>query len=173
MKLFSCFIFLCFFLNDFTYAYDLNLRSFNSKIHTFQNLNKKTQRPFSSSNAFFPKKAFHSIHQSTDPSNFLLAESKKAKKSELKWPNPPMAKHKRTSKTRKNLSIIAFSGLSGAILGLSTISFSSQPGKASSNITIGFSIGVLIGSLLTLYNTVKASSLHKKKISEFQKTDSF
>lgn len=57
--------------------------------------------------------------------------------------------------TRKQLATIIFSGLAGAILGLSTLSFYGRPQEHLSNIAVGFAIGVIGG---TIYTTYKAAT---------------
>jgi hypothetical protein len=56
---------------------------------------------------------------------------------------------------RKQLSIIFLSGLSGAVLGLSTLSFYGRPQDHMSNIAVGFAIGVVFGTVYVTYNTAK------------------
>lgn len=53
--------------------------------------------------------------------------------------------------TRKQLATIIFAGLSGAILGLSTLSFYGRPQDHLSNIAIGFAFGVIGGVTFTTY----------------------
>ncbi len=53
--------------------------------------------------------------------------------------------------TRKQLATIIFAGLSGAILGLSTLSFYGRPQDNLSNIAIGFAFGVIGGVTYTTY----------------------
>ena len=57
--------------------------------------------------------------------------------------------------TRKQLATIIFSGLGGAILGLSTLSFHGRPQDNLSNIAVGFAIGIIAG---TVYTTYKAAT---------------
>ena len=52
---------------------------------------------------------------------------------------------------RKQLTTIVFSGLAGAILGLSTLSFYGRPQEKLSNIAIGFAFGVIIGATYTTF----------------------
>lgn len=52
---------------------------------------------------------------------------------------------------RKQLSIIIFSGLAGAVLGLSTLSFYGRPQEKLSNIAIGAAIGIIGGATFTTY----------------------
>jgi hypothetical protein len=56
---------------------------------------------------------------------------------------------------RKQLSIIFLSGLSGAVLGLSTLSFYGRPQDHMSNIAMGFALGVVFGTIYVTYNTAK------------------
>jgi len=55
------------------------------------------------------------------------------------------------SGTRKQLATIVFAGLSGAILGLSTLSFYGRPQDHLSNIAVGFAFGVITGAVYTTY----------------------
>lgn len=183
MKFLFCFIF--FFSSslhfayghpDFTYGHPLKnsifFKNSTSQKKALKELNPKNDR----SSTFFTKNSFKKISYSTQNPNFYLAKNED-KNPKTNWPRPPMIKYEKTSKTRKNLSIIALSGLSGAILGLSTISFSNDPGKASSHITIGFAVGVLLGSLITLYNLITSHSLYqqkeKKVITQFKRNTPF
>lgn len=52
---------------------------------------------------------------------------------------------------RKQLATIIFSGLAGAILGLSTLSFYGRPQDKLSNIAVGFALGIIIGASYTTY----------------------
>jgi Na+/melibiose symporter-like transporter len=53
--------------------------------------------------------------------------------------------------TRKQLATIVFSGLAGAILGLSTLSFHGRPQDHLSNIAVGFAVGIIGGAIFTTY----------------------
>lgn len=55
--------------------------------------------------------------------------------------------------TRKQLATIIFSGLAGAILGLSTLSFYGRPQEKLGNIAVGFAVGVIGGAIFTTYQT--------------------
>lgn len=57
--------------------------------------------------------------------------------------------------TRRQLATIVFAGLSGAILGLSTLSFYGRPQDHLSNIAVGFAVGIIGG---TVYTTYKAAT---------------
>lgn len=52
---------------------------------------------------------------------------------------------------KKQLATIIFSGLGGAVLGLSTLSFYGRPQDKLNNIAIGFAIGVIGGTMYTTY----------------------
>lgn len=56
---------------------------------------------------------------------------------------------------RRQLATIIFAGLSGSILGLSTLSFYSRPQDRLSNIAVGFALGIFAG---TVYTTYQAAS---------------
>lgn len=60
-----------------------------------------------------------------------------------------------TSGPRKQLAVIVFAGLAGAIMGLSTLSFYGRPQDHLSNIAVGFAVGIIIG---TSYTTYKAAT---------------
>lgn len=52
---------------------------------------------------------------------------------------------------RGPMTNIVFSGLAGAVLGLSTLSFYGRPQDRLNNITIGFAFGVIIGTVSSTY----------------------
>jgi hypothetical protein len=52
---------------------------------------------------------------------------------------------------RKQISTIVFSGVAGAILGLSTLSFYGRPQERLSNIAVGAAVGIIIGAMYTTY----------------------
>jgi hypothetical protein len=52
---------------------------------------------------------------------------------------------------RRQIATIIFSGLAGAILGLSTLSFYGRPQEKLSNIAVGFAIGIIVGTSYTTY----------------------
>lgn len=60
-----------------------------------------------------------------------------------------------TQGTKKQLSVIVFAGLAGAILGLSTLSFYGRPQDKLNNIAIGAAVGIIGG---TIYTTFKAAT---------------
>ena len=53
--------------------------------------------------------------------------------------------------THRHLTNIVFSGLAGAILGLSTLSFYGRPQDRLNNIAVGFAIGTIGGTIYTTY----------------------
>ena len=61
----------------------------------------------------------------------------------------------RPSGPRRQLATIVFSGLGGAILGLSTLSFYGRPQDNLANIALGFAGGVILG---TVYVTIRAAT---------------
>lgn len=52
---------------------------------------------------------------------------------------------------KKQLAVIIFSGLGGAFLGLSTLSFYGRPQDHLQNISTGFAIGIIGGVTYTFY----------------------
>ena len=52
---------------------------------------------------------------------------------------------------KKQLATIIFAGLGGAALGLSTLSFYGKPQEKLNNITVGFAVGVIVGTIYTTY----------------------
>lgn len=61
-----------------------------------------------------------------------------------------------TNGPRKQLTIILFSGIAGAILGLSTLSFYGRPQDKLNNIAYGFAVGIIVGAGYSAY-TVTSS----------------
>ena len=59
--------------------------------------------------------------------------------------NPPPAG------TRKQIATIIYSGLGGAVLGLSTLSFYGRPQEKLENIAIGLALGIITGAVVTTY----------------------
>ncbi|MCC6276932.1 MAG: hypothetical protein IT289_03330 [Oligoflexia bacterium] len=62
---------------------------------------------------------------------------------------------RKKSGPRRQLATIVFSGLGGAILGLSTLSFYGRPQEYLGNIAIGFAVGVIGG---TTYVTFRSAT---------------
>ncbi|MGE0761898.1 MAG: hypothetical protein AB7N80_01340 [Bdellovibrionales bacterium] len=54
---------------------------------------------------------------------------------------------------RKQIAVIIFAGLAGAILGLSTLSFYGRPQDKLANIPVGAAIGIIIGTTYSTYKT--------------------
>ena len=61
---------------------------------------------------------------------------------------PAHAEMAQFSSVRRNIATIIFCGLGGAVLGLSTLSFYGQPQEHISNITTGFAIGIVAGTVV-------------------------
>lgn len=61
----------------------------------------------------------------------------------------------RSGGPRKQVTVIIFAGLAGAILGLSTLSFYGRPQDKLANIPVGAAIGIIIGAT---YSTYRAAS---------------
>jgi uncharacterized membrane protein YfcA len=59
---------------------------------------------------------------------------------------------KKDSGTRHQLTMIVFAGISGAILGLSTLSFYGRPQDKLNNIWGGFAVGIIIGAIYSAYS---------------------
>src|ERR1043166_65024 len=62
---------------------------------------------------------------------------------------------KLTGGPRRQIALIIFAGLGGAVLGLSTLSFYGRPQDKLSNIAIGAAVGIIVG---TIYVTYKAAT---------------
>lgn len=67
------------------------------------------------------------------------------------YPNGNNSQQSTAIGPRKQLATIIFSGLAGAILGLSTLSFYGRPQDKLSNIAIGFAVGIISGTVYTTY----------------------
>lgn len=59
----------------------------------------------------------------------------------------------KNSGTRKQMATIIFSGLAGAVLGLSTLSFYGRPQDKLQNIAVAAAVGIIIGASYTTYKT--------------------
>jgi hypothetical protein len=77
------------------------------------------------------------------PSNTALAQGRNAS-AEGDRPSP--------GGPRRQLATIIYSGLGGAVLGLSTLSFYGRPQDKLSNIAVGFAVGVIAGTIAVTYN---------------------
>lgn len=76
------------------------------------------------------------------------------------------------SGTRKQMATIVFSGLAGAVLGLSTLSFYGRPQDRLSNIAIGFAIGIITGAVLVTYGaTTNPDEFYGRELSYFSPDD--
>lgn len=68
---------------------------------------------------------------------------------------------------RRQITTIFLSGLAGAVLGLSTLSFRGRPQDHLGDIAIGFGIGAVIGTIYTTYDTATSP---EKYYGEFDPT---
>lgn len=57
--------------------------------------------------------------------------------------------------TQNDLTLVAVAGASGAVLGLSTLSFVDKPSKHISNIWTGAALGVIAGVIFVAYNSAQ------------------
>ena len=55
--------------------------------------------------------------------------------------------------TRRQVATIIFSGLAGAILGLSTLSFYGRPQDKLNNVAVGGALGIIGGTIYTTYKS--------------------
>lgn len=62
---------------------------------------------------------------------------------------------------RRQLATIIFTGLGGAVLGLSTLSFYGRPQDHLDNIGTGFALGIIAGTGLMTYNVLSVSDLDR------------
>jgi hypothetical protein len=60
---------------------------------------------------------------------------------------------------RRNIATVIFCGLGGAVLGLSTLSFYGDPQEHVNNITAGFIVGVLGGSIYVAADSTAKTSV--------------
>lgn len=67
------------------------------------------------------------------------------------WAQTPNNNSANSFGPRKQIATIIFSGLAGAILGLSTLSFYGRPQDKLSNIGAGLAIGIIVGTGYTSY----------------------
>ncbi|GIL17134.1 MAG: hypothetical protein BroJett040_08850 [Oligoflexia bacterium] len=70
------------------------------------------------------------------------------------------------SGVRRNIATIIFCGLGGAVLGLSTLSFYGKPQENIGNITTGFGLGVIAGTIYVTTQTTMDQSFqnHDQKM---------
>lgn len=84
---------------------------------------------------------------------FVITAALQTPRAHSQGQRPSLQSRMAKNNTKKQLTTIVFSGLAGAILGLSTLSFYGRPQDKLSNIAIGFAIGVIGG---TIYATSQA-----------------
>jgi len=71
---------------------------------------------------------------------------------------------------RRQLAVIIFAGLGGAILGLSTLSFYGRPQEKLANIAVGFALGVITG---TIYVTYRAATIPRQSFATLEPYEKF
>lgn len=69
--------------------------------------------------------------------------------------------------TQNDLILVGAAGVGGAILGLSTLSFTDKPSKHVSNIWTGAAIGVIAGVIWVAYNSAARGSEDLQSSREF------
>jgi hypothetical protein len=69
--------------------------------------------------------------------------------------------------TQNDIMLIAGAGGGGAILGLSTLSFVSEPSKHVSNIWTGAALGVIVGVMFVAYNSAQKGTEDLQSSTEF------
>lgn len=60
--------------------------------------------------------------------------------------------------TQNDILMVGAAGAAGAVLGLSTLSFSDQPSKSIPNIWTGAALGIIAGVIYVAYNSAQKSS---------------
>lgn len=69
--------------------------------------------------------------------------------------------------TQNDIMLIAAAGGGGAVLGLSTLSFTSEPSKHVSNIWTGAALGIIAGVLFVAYNSAQKGTEDLQSSNEF------
>lgn len=64
----------------------------------------------------------------------------------------------RTADPMSDLYIVLGAGAAGAILGLSTLSFASEPSKKIKNVSMGAAVGIILGVGIVIYNQATRAS---------------
>jgi hypothetical protein len=73
-------------------------------------------------------------------------------------PLPAEAQVSSMTGIRRNFAIVAFAGIGGAVLGLSTLSFYGTPQDHVANITTGFFLGLAGGAVYVVANSSSSNS---------------
>lgn len=60
--------------------------------------------------------------------------------------------------TQNDIILVATAGVGGAILGLSTLSFTNEPSKHISNVWTGAALGVIAGVIFVAFNSAQKNS---------------
>lgn len=69
---------------------------------------------------------------------------------------------------RRQIATIIFSGLGGAVLGISTLSFYGQPQDHISNISTGFALGIIAGTAVVSYQAANSSLDARSQMPEIE-----
>lgn len=73
--------------------------------------------------------------------------------------------------TQDDIMLIAAAGASGAVLGLSTLSFVEKPSKHVSNIWTGGALGIIAGVIFVAYNSAQKNSEELQSSLEFNSSE--
>ncbi len=68
------------------------------------------------------------------------------------------------TQTRRGLATVIFSGLGGAVLGLSTLSFYGNPQEHLGNISTGFALGLIGGSIYVANQSLRSPAEQLAKV---------
>ena len=94
--------------------------------------------------------------------SLVLACGPLLSKAEAQAPGGSSAKSRASRGPQKQVATIVISGLAGAMLGMSTLSFYGRPQDNMANIAIGFALGVIIGTTYTTYQaTTKTREFYR------------
>jgi hypothetical protein len=75
--------------------------------------------------------------------------------------------------TQNDIMLIAAAGGGGAVLGLSTLSFMSEPSKHVSNIWTGAALGVIAGVMFVAYNSAQKGTEDLQSSIDFNSSERF
>lgn len=73
--------------------------------------------------------------------------------------------------TQNDIMLIAAAGGGGAVLGLSTLSFTSEPSKHVSNIWTGAALGIIAGVLFVAYNSAQKGTEELQSSMDFNSSE--
>ncbi len=72
---------------------------------------------------------------------------------------PPPSNSNSTTGLRSRAATVIFAGLGGAVIGLSTLSFYEEPQNHLNNVTLGFGLGLILGTAYVTYQSVNVQAL--------------